>query len=50
MQIRKNNNKDPEEVILQENIKNLSEVTNIVIIVIIIATAIAVTGVLLDVW
>lgn len=49
--MEKNNNKqETEEVILQENIKTWAEVTNIAIIFIILATAIAVTGVLLDVW
>lgn len=51
MKLRNNKNKEqPEEIILQENIKTRAEATNIAIFLIIVGTAIAVTGVFLDIW
>lgn len=49
-QVRENKDNETEEALLQENIKIWAEGTNIAIILIILCTAIAVTGVFLELW
>jgi len=50
MQIPDKNNKKSEEYIIQNKIKNRVGVTFVVIIIIILITAVAMTGVYFDYW
>jgi len=50
MQISNKNNKIPEEYIIENKIKNRFGATLVVIIVIILITAVAMTGVYFDYW
>lgn len=50
MQLREKKDQETEEAFLQENIKIWAEGTNIAVILIILCTAIAVTGVFLELW
>jgi len=50
MQIPDKNNKIPEEYIIEDKIKNRFGATLVVIIIIILITAVAMTGVYFDYW